>query len=228
MEKYGISFKEMNKKQKVKHIWEYYRYAILSGIIATGVIISLGKTVFFPAPENVVEAMVSGLVYADAEGQEELESLSEEYRVGVQVVPVDFEGDNLGAGTIMQKITLMMSAHSLEILAIPEDIFDRFAKIHGEDMFMPLENEQELTSLLNTYQSQLYVCDKGLDKEGNELDTAPHVYGIKVSNLKGLPEVDQREELVVGLIAMPRDKEKTIELYKYLVSGEQDKTSEPQ
>ena len=66
MEKYGISFKEMDKKQKVKHIWTYYRYHIIAGIIACFMIFNFGKTIICPeTPKDVEVVMVGPLLIND-------------------------------------------------------------------------------------------------------------------------------------------------------------------
>lgn len=218
MEKYGISFKEMDKKQKVMHIWEYYRYHILSGIIAIFVTISLAKTIFFPAPPNDVDIMLAGKIYLEDTYTAVADEFKEKYKTGLDLTSVNWEEDPQIAGVMYQKIPLMLSTKEVDIVGISTSTYERFAEMYGEDMFMPMENIPELSSLLEKYEDHLYVSEKRVDEEGNKIDAEQkHVLGIKVEKFNNIPCLGANEEMIVGLNTGAKDLEKTINMLKYIL-----------
>lgn len=218
MERYGISFKEMSKKEKVKHIWEYYRYHILSSVIAICVTISLVKTVFFPAPPNDVDIMLAGIMYLEDTYTNVSEEFKENYNTGLDLTNINWEDDPQTAGVMYQKVPLMLSTKELDIIGISTSTYERFAKMYGEDMFMPMENVPELSGLLEKYEDHLYVCDKIVDEEGNEIDAPEkHVLGIKVEKFSNIPCLTANEEMIVGLNPGAKDLEKAINMLEYIL-----------
>lgn len=218
MEKYGMRFEEMNKKEKIKHIWEYYRYHILAVIIGTVVICALGKTILFPEPPNDVDIMFAGQMYIDVNANEIKENLKEEYGAGVDFSNVNWEGDPEIASVMFQKIPLLITTDELDVMAIATAKYEHFATIYGADMFMPLEDIPELSGLLEKYKDSLYICDKAVDDEGNLIDTEPHVYGIKTDTFSSnLSCILSSEEMIVGLNPQPKDLDKAISMLKYIL-----------
>ena len=135
MEHYGIQFKDMDKKQKVKHIWEYYRYHILATIIAIGVVFSLGKTMLFPEPPNEVDIVMAGSMYIDSTQEEQVrENFKEEFKTGLDLNAIDWNGDIQFAAIMNQKIPMLFSAKELDIVALQTETYERFAKTYGKDM----------------------------------------------------------------------------------------------
>lgn len=217
MEQYGIQFKEMNKKQKTQHIWEYYRYHILSGIIAIVVAISLGKTIFFPEPPNDVDIMFAGQIYVDSTSALLAEEMKETYQTGIDFTNVNWEGDPEIAGLMLQKIPLMVTTDELDIMVIADEIFEKFSYNYRSDMFMPLEDVPELQDLLEKYADSLFICDKVVDEDGNLVDSEPHVYGIKTDKFSNLPCLIACEEMIVGLNPQAKDFDKAISMLKYIL-----------
>lgn len=218
MEHYGIQFKDMNKKQKVKHIWEYYRYHILATIIAIGVVFSLGKTMLFPEPPNEVDIVMAGSMYIDSTQEEAVrENFKEEFKTGLDLNAINWDGDMQFAAIMNQKIPLLFNTKELDIVAIQTENYDRFAKIYGKDMFAPLEEIPELKDVLEEYKDSLYICDKKKDEEGNEMPTEEHVLGIKVNKFKNIPSIIESEEMVIGINPQAKDFEKTINMLKYIL-----------
>lgn len=226
MEKYGISFQEMNKKQKVNHIWTYYRYHILTAIISCIVVFTLGKTILFPPPADDVGVMVCGPMYTNETQTQVIDDFKNNFNTGLNITPLSWEGDTEIASVMLEKIPLMVSVGELEILALPEEQFERFAKIYGKDMFTALDEVPELDDVLNEYADAIYTCEKTLDSEGNEIDAEKHTYGIKVKAFPNLTCIDESAEMVVGLTGKMRNKEKAYQMYKYMVGAEELPTME--
>lgn len=220
MEKYGVSFKEMNKKQKVKHIWTYYRYHILASIIALFVVGNLGKSIFFSKPANLVEVLISGALNLNDEQYTVSEKFETDYRIGLSLTPLDWESDDQMVTAMYQKIPTLLTVRSLDILALPVKQYEAFTMVNGEDMFTPLEDIPELSKVLKEQEDNLFTYDKGIDDEGNTIDTQEHVYGIKVKSFKGISCIENNEEMVIGLTSTMKDKEKSIKVFKYLLGDE--------
>ena len=217
MEQYGMRFEEMNKKQKVKHIWEYYRYHILATIIAVAVIGALGKSILFPPAPDEVDIMLEGQMYLDTNSTEVVNQFKEEFQTGVDFSNVNWDNDPEIASIMFQKIPLLVTTNELDVMAIADTTFEKFTQIYGEDMFMPLEEVPELKDLLEKYKDQLFTCDKTIDDDGNLIDAESHVYGIKVDHFSNLPCIIDNEEMIVGLNPKAKDFEKSVSMLKYIL-----------
>ena len=217
MEHYGMRFKEMDKKQKVKHIWEYYRYHILATIIAVAVIGALGKSILFPPPADEVDIMLAGQMYLDTNSTEVAEQFKEEFQTGLDFNNMSWDNDPQIASVMFQKIPLLITTNELDIMAIADTTFEKFTQIYGKDMFMPLEEVPELKDLLEKYKDQLFTCDKAIGEKGELVDAQSHVYGIKVKQFSHLPCIINSEEMIVGLNPKAKDFEKSISMLKYIL-----------
>jgi len=220
MEKYGISFKEMNKKQKVKHIWTYYRYHILATVIGIFVAFSLGKTIFFPQADDKVDVVICGPMYLDENQYEFVDAFRKEYKTGLDLTSVSWEEDSQLSMALLEKIPLLITTKTLDILALPEDQYTDFARKFGEDAFIALEKVPELKDVLEAHEDQLFIYDKGIDEEGNETQAEKHVYGIKVEGFPTISCIKESTPMVIGVVSTMRDKQKTLDMYEYLLGDE--------
>lgn len=210
----------MNKKQKVKHIWTYYRYHIIATVIGICVAFSLGKAIFWPEAENKVDVVICGPLYLDDNQYEVISEFKEQYKTGLDLTAVSWEEDSQLSLAILQKLPLLITTHTLDILALPEDQYIEFVKKFGEDAFIALEKMPELEGVLQTYNDQLFIYDKTIDDMGNEIDAEKHVYGIKVDSFPTISCVKETTPMVMGIISTMRDKQKTIDMYEFLLGDE--------
>lgn len=217
MEQYGMKFEEMNTKQKIGHIWEYYRYHILATIIAVCVVIGLGKSILFQDPPNDVDIMLAGQMHLDVNYSDVTAQFKEDYKTGLTLTNVNWEEDPQTASIIYQKIPLLISTEELDVIGIATDTFEGFAQIYGEEVFTPLEDIPELSGLLEKYKDHLYVCDKMVDENGDLVDTEPHVYGIKVDTFNNIPCIIASEEMVIGINSKAKDLEKSLSMLEYII-----------
>lgn len=216
MEKYGITFKEMNKKEKVKHIWEYYRWHILATVIAVVMIFSLGKTILFPEPPDEVDIVIAAQMYTNTDYNSVLQQFKEEFKTGLDLMNINWE-DAESAFVMLQKIPLMITTDEMDIFGTSSDAYEDFVKIYGEDMFTPLEDIPALSDLLEKYKDNLITCDYVNDENGNKIATENHVYGIRVDKLSNIPCIDANEEIVIGLTSRVKDLDKAIVMLKYIL-----------
>ena len=216
MEKYGITFEEMNKKEKVKHIWEYYRWHILATIIAVAMIFSLGKTMLFPEPPDEVDIVIAAQMYTSIDQESVVQQFKDEFKTGLYLTSVNWE-DAQSSVVMLQKIPLMITTDEMDIFGASSDVYENFVEIYGEDMFTPLEDIPILSELLEKYKDNLVTCDYVKDENGNKIATEKHVYGIRVDKLSNIPCIEANEELIIGLTSKVKDLDKTIVMLKYIL-----------
>ena len=216
MEKYGISFKEMNKKEKVKHIWGYYRWHILATIIAGVMIFSLGKTMLFPAPPDEVDIVIAAQMYTNADYNRVIQQYKDEFKTGLDLTNINWE-DGQTSMVMFQKLPLMITTDEMDILGTSSATYEKFMQIYGEDMFTPLEDIPELSDLLEQYKDQLVRGDYVSDEEGNKVPTEEHVYGIRVDKLSNIPCIEANEEIIIGITSKVKDLDKAIVMLKYIL-----------
>lgn len=216
MEKYGISFKEMTGKEKIKHIWEYYKWHILSSIIAIFMVCSIGKAMLFPEPPDEVDIVIAAQMYMGQDYPEVAKQFKEEFKTGLDLTAVNWE-DPQTSMVMLQKIPLMVTTNEIDIIGASVDQYTKFVQIYGEDMFTPLEAIPELQDLLEKYQEDLVTCDFITDEEGKKVQTEEHVYGIKVEKLSNVPCIEANEPLIIGLTSKVKDLDKTISMLKYIL-----------
>ena len=216
MEKYGSTFKEMNKKEKIKHIWGYYRWHILATIIAVVMIFSLGKTILFPEPPDEVDIVIAAQMYTSIERESVIQKFKDEFKTGLDLTNVNWE-DAQSSMVMVQKIPLMITTDEMDIFAASSDAYENFVQIYGEDMFTPLENIPALASLLEQYKDNLVTCDYVRDENGNKIATQEHIYGIRVDKLSNIPCIEANEEIIVGLTSKVKDLDKAIDMLKYIL-----------
>lgn len=215
MEKYGVKFEDMNRREKVKHIWEYYRWHILSTIIAIVVVASVGKVILFPEPPDEVDIVVAAQMYMNEEYTQVSNQFKEEFQTGLELVNTNWE-DQETAMVMLQKIPLIITTDEMDIIGISEDQYMNFVQMYGQDMFTPLDEISELETLLEKYQDALVTCDFVVD-EGEKISTEEHVYGIKVEKLSHIPCIEANESLIIGLTSKVKDLDKTITVLEYIL-----------
>ena len=217
MEQYGMKFEEMNKKQKIEHIWEYYRYKILAFVVGVCVVIGLGKAILFQDPPNDVDITMAGQMYIDVNYSDVTDQFKEEYQTGLNLINVNWEEDPQTASIIYQKIPFLMSTDELDVMAIATNTFEGFAQIYGEEMFTPLEDIPEMSDLLEKYKDRLFVCDKIVDENGDLVETKSHIYGIKVDTFSNIPCIIASEEMIIGINPKAKDLDKAISMLEYII-----------
>jgi len=216
MEKYGITFEEMNKKEKVKHIWEYYRWHILATIIAVVMIFSLGKTMLFPQPPDEVDIVIVAQMYTNADYDKVTEQFKNEFKTGLDLTNINWQ-DSQTSVVMLQKIPLMITTDEMDIFGASSDAYENFMQIYGEDMFMPLEDIPALSELLKKYKDSLVTCNYVSDENGNKVATEEHVYGIRVDKLSNVPCIEANEEIIVGLTSKVKDLDKAVVMLEYIL-----------
>ncbi len=214
MEKYGKSFSELTKEQKIEYIKDYYGMKIICGIIA---VIFIGIFLYnFFTPREVHDV---DLYFATAlrtgDTKEVEKDFKEKFNASVIMENVNWDIPDVER-SFLEKIPILIMNNEIDIIALPEDRFEAFMLYNGSDMFMPLENLDSVQDLLAKY--EIVETDEIVDYDSEQVvKTDKHTYGIKVNNLKNLDCIEAHGEMVFGIIANTKDIDKTVEVLKYIV-----------
>lgn len=206
------TFKDLNTKKKIEHIWEYYKGHIIGTIIAVIIIISIITTVTRPKPPIYpVNMIVTGKMVVDEVAMEpSLQKLRETMGADLYFMPCDWS--TISQSTMVNDQTLMVKFQVGEgdVVAAAEDRHEKFLNIQDFDAFAMLDEMPEFDALLEQYKDQLVT---GISKE----DGKEHVFGIRISELNGVEGVRLAEDVILSIITQPKDRDAAIKLVTYML-----------
>lgn len=218
MEKYGKSFKELNWKEKISHIWDYYRWPIAGTIVGGALIISFLVAVLTPKTIYDVDVMLAGKLSYDDTSEAFINTFRDEYNVSIDLTMADWETASQVEMVLLQKIPLLIRTEELDILGVDPAQYESFVQRMGTDMFIPLDTIPEAEGLLEKYSDRLYTSNIMLEGfEDTPVEVEEHVYGIRVETFNNIPCIRRNGEFIVGITSMVKDLDKAIELLDYLV-----------
>ncbi|MDA3732233.1 hypothetical protein PBV87_12130 [Niameybacter massiliensis] len=204
-------FKEMNTKQKVGYIWEYYRYAILGTIIGIFLVSQIVTTMLKPKDNFDAHVVVtSKMVIDSAKMEEEEQFFKENFNTDLYYLPADWSQMDSQMVLNDQLMMLKIQVREVDIFAMSEDRYSKYMEIEGFDPFLALDEVPEMAPLLEQYKDSLLTATSLED--GKE-----HVYGIKVDKLEHLEGGITAEPLVISLISVPKNINKAVEIIDYLI-----------
>lgn len=221
VEKYGKAFSEMGFKEKVEHLWEYYRKPALFCIVAGVLLIQLIVAMLTPREVNTVDITLAGKIYT--EDQKVLDEVTTNFKqnfdAGLMISVVDWTKSTEMELATAQKIALQVTTKELDILGLPPQTFDNYLRETGQDMFRPLDEIPECKALLEEYKDQLVIAGYNKDENFNITKGDQHVFGIKVSKIDNIPSSVLDEEIVLGITTTAKDIDKTVEMMRYLLES---------
>lgn len=170
MEKYGKSFKQLNRKEKMEYIAEYYKVHIIGGVIGLIILYSVLNHFVFHPPKDVIVDVTFTAAYLEPQGFEALQKEVKEYveeRVPGKTGQVEhlFFSENNDPQTQMVMTTKLVgkaSTGELDILILDKDHLAYFK-----------ENEALLP--LSDYLSEEQInrfAENGMEVERNSKDIA--------------------------------------------------------
>lgn len=217
MERYGTPFKEFTFKEKVAHIWEYYRWHILGTIVGGVFLISLLVTVLTPPRVYSVDIMLAGKTISNETQQEDIERFAEEFDTQLNVTVIDWNNVSEMGAAMIQKIPLLVGIGELDVLGVSPEAFDSYLRQSGSDMFQALDTIPEFEALLEENKDRLVVSGYTTNELGEIIEGEEHVYGIRVDSFKNIPSIVGTEEMVLGVTTTAKDIVKTEEMIAYLL-----------
>lgn len=217
MEKYGKSFKELTRREKVQYLWEYYRWPAAGTILVTCFLVSFLTAIFTPQKVYSVDITINGKMAIDETRSEVEAQFEEQFDAGLNLGFMDWDNPGQLEMVMMQKIPMQIMAKELDILGLSTSAVESYLEQSGSEMFMPLDEYPEFAPLLEQYKDQLLVT--GYDKNGTfeVVEGEQHVYGFKVNKIDNIPCVTLNEELTIGVTSTAKDIHKTVEMLTYLL-----------
>lgn len=213
-------FQKLTNKEKIEHIWEYYRYYILGSIIGIYAIYSMAMSIFGPKPpEPLVNVVIMGLYREDRDqidefkkGMEELfiQDEDEEGKVGLNMFQVDWDAATPMDVAMEQKLVLMFQAREMDVMIIQESKFNSFLANVEEAMYEPLEGQPELMSLLDENPDKLVM--KKLPGDSKE-----KIYGIHTKDNKKLQALGIGEGYIISIPIVSENKDNAFKIVKWLL-----------
>lgn len=215
-------FQEMNRKQKVEYIWEYYKLHIIFGTLGLIFVGSLLNTWFInPPPKTAVHVVFMGTsISTDAAEvlEKELNPLIVTKEMGNKKVFVStYYMSPAGTGqpqldmATQTKFMANISANELDILVLDEAQFKELATT--QQTFLPLDQILPEDMLVK-------LEDKFVRLKGEE-DTEDQIYGIDVTDNEKVRSVAVGEgKKIMGVLVNTVRKEETLKTLKWFFGME--------
>lgn len=212
-------FQEMERKQKVEYIWEYYKLHIIFSVVGLIILGSLLNTWFInPPPKTAVHVvfMGTGISSDGAEKlEEELNPLIVTKEMGNKKVFVSTyymtsggTGDPQLDMATQTKFLANISANELDILVVDEGQFKDLAT--SQQTLMPLDQILPADMLVQ-------LEDKLIRLKSAE-DTEEQIYGIDVTDNEKVASVAVGEgKKVMGVLVNTVRREETLKTLKWFL-----------
>lgn len=211
-----IPFKELNPKQKLTHIWEYYKWHIIIPIVAVLSAVSIGIGVYNNMKDSVLYAVFINTQLTDTTG----EAFMDEF---VDYAGLDMKGKKITLDTTLyinqknsdmnsvsssQKLLAMFTSIEMDVIVCNQDNFDYYA---AQDSFVEL-SEVLPQDFLDAHQELLLDA---VGKDGEE-----HTFGISLDGSPKLAEYNAFLEDPILTVPVTRMEEENILLFISFLLGE--------
>lgn len=203
--------KDMTFKEKLSHIWEYYRIWVVAGVIVIGLIAYSVYGRIFPPPQEY--ANISFIGYVDEEVIElmqkdiceSLELDPEKYFIQISAA-FELKDDPVGSSAMIQKFYATMAAGEVDIIITSTDEIKVLTMGRlTDDVSLHLP-----PSLVEAYTNELFYCAE--DEGGAVLP-----YAILLKNSEYLKSLGfQTDNLAVSIVTS-KHPEETIRLIEMLL-----------
>lgn len=211
-----IPFKNLTFKQKLIHIWEYYKWHIIIPIVAVISAVSIGLAIYENSKDSVLYAVFINTLLTDTSG----DKLMDEF---VDYAELDMKGKKITLDTTLyinqknsdmnsvsssQKLLAMFTSIEMDVIICNEDNFDYYA---AQDSFVEL-SEVLPQDFLAEHEDLLL---EAVGKDGEE-----HTFGISLADSSKLAEYNAFLEDPILTIPVTRMEEENILLFISFLLGE--------
>lgn len=206
--------KDMTFNEKLGYINDYYKYKIITVIVAVILVSSLAYTILTPKPEAVFSAAIIN-DYLDKQPKNNLTTdfgkylgISEKQKVLFDDSYLISEANSVinAASATTQKLASYVQAAQIDVIIADEDDFKQLANL---GYFLNIEDILP-ADLKSTFKDKLYFAT-------TEDDRTEKAYGIKITDSKKYQALGSViKNPVVGVVANTKYKDNTILFLKYL------------
>lgn len=210
-------FKELTKKEKIEHIWEYYKLHIIGGGLAIFMLSSLLFQIFSPQPpEAAVNLVIMGLYNHDDEKldafKEEIENIidnGESGKVEVDTFQVDWSVASPMEVAMNQKLVLMFQAQEIDVMIIEEGKYNDYISNIEDNIYESLDDKEDLKNIIQDNEDALV-------KRKLEGSTNEQVYGLYAKDNIKLQGIGLTDNYVVSIPVIAKNKENAIKTLEWL------------
>ena len=210
-------FKALTKKEKIEHIWEYYRFHIIGSIIGIFFIANMLVTVFGPKPpEPVANVVIAGSYVGDDEKidqfRNDIENIIDQGgngKVNLNILSVNWEHQSEMTMAMEQKFMIMFQMREVDVLLLEKEKFDSYVDKLDSTMYQPLESIPELAQILEANKDNL-VMRKFPD------DAGERVYGLFVKDNIKLKDMGLGDNYIISIPVVANNPDHAAEVIKWL------------
>lgn len=210
-------FKELTRKEKVEHIWEYYKLHIIGGGLAIFMLGALLIQIFGPQPpEAAVNLVIMGLYDHDDEKlnsfEKEIENIinnGEDGKVQVDTFMVDWNTPSTMEVAMNQKLMLMFQAREIDVMIIEEEKYNQYIRNIEDNIYESLDDKPELVQILQDNEDILV-------KRKVEGDTKEQVYGLYAKDNPKLQGIGLSDNYVISIPVIAENKINAIKTIEWL------------
>jgi hypothetical protein len=209
----------MSKKEKMKYIWEYYKYHIVGTLVGIGIIVSIASGMM-NQQQSIIGVTIMGK-YVDSDKLTELQNqagndLIKDNPKNKKIIRHDFltVTDNpmdQYTRASKDKITLTVSSKELDILIIDKASYDSYVKL---GMFLRLDTLSNFSDLDLKNRSTVKgaIEDDGVSKEAG-------IYGISMDKLPALQALKyDTKDTVLCVISNTKSLDTSFSYIKWLLN----------
>lgn len=213
-----MTFSDMNRKEKIEHIWEYYKLQIFVGLFTVFVIGSLlNLYIINPAPDTILDISVRAGYYDYDAGTLMAEELTN-YIVAEgenEVVAVEFlqVGSDIDANTMMAseaKFVAKFEIDQIDLLLMNAEAYNKML------------DHEVLTDIDVMCSDYGYTLGEDLIISSQMgIDEATRILAIDVAKIPKLHALvyDTDEPLYLGVYTNSIHKEAAVKALEYLIDG---------
>lgn len=175
--------KGMNRKEKIEHIWDYYRLPIIGTIVAIIVIYATVSQMMSNKTPILTVVTFDGYVNPDKSEdmckklqKDLLKNTNSKEKVDIQSMLINGSDPQMQSASL-QKFTAMVASGEIDVVLMPKDAFEPYAK---QRLFRKIDDK--MLKELNIQSSKRIKYKMVKDKK-------EYTYGIDISGNKKLSKI---------------------------------------
>lgn len=207
-------FQELTRKEKIEHIWEYYKFHIIATAVGVFFVIQLLVLIFGPKPPKpLANVVIMGRYIHDDEKIDEFTNQIENIidggeigKVELNMFPVDWSQSSQLTMAMEQKLMLMMQAKEIDVLIVEKEKFDAYTANNDYSGFVALDEIEELKEILESNKNNLIQNNHNENK----------VYGISTINNIKLQELGVGSNFIISIPMISENRDHAVKVIEWM------------
>lgn len=201
----------MNLKQKIEYIWDYYKVHTLLGILGIALVVYIIYLIITPnVNTELYVAMVNNPIK-----EPQLTQMQKETKTYLNLKPKTqdvifntnylFDNSSSYSENMKTVLTTHVAAQEVDVIIAPKSTFKTYA-YHG---FFEKLSDQLPTDLYSSLTDQFFLSSDQDNKEKSD-------YGIYLKESEYYKNTDQKDPYIFGIVANSKNKDNSIEFVRFL------------